>query len=139
MTIGVGEQECVIKFGKRTLDIAAGGMYRDKKRNSFYHDFTATALPDGATDGASLTSIVNSNIYAYVHTPDGIIRHHYQICPNMIMKTHQLPEVSLHRHYFQTAKCFWGIYCSKSIKSSSLITGIRGKLLTRACARRIKC
>ena len=30
----------LIKFGKRTLDIAAGGMYRDKKRNSFYHEYT---------------------------------------------------------------------------------------------------
>ena len=30
----------IIKFGKRTLDIAAGGMYRDKKRNSFYHEYT---------------------------------------------------------------------------------------------------
>ena len=45
-----------------------------------------------------LREFFNKETKAYVHTPDRIIRHHYQICPNMIMKTHQLPEVSLQRH-----------------------------------------
>ena len=30
----------LLRLGDRSLDIAAGGMYRDKKRNSFYHEYT---------------------------------------------------------------------------------------------------
>ena len=30
----------LLKFGSRSLDIAVGGMYRDKNRNSFYHEYT---------------------------------------------------------------------------------------------------
>ena len=30
----------LLHLGNNTLDIAAGGMYRDKQRNSFYHEYT---------------------------------------------------------------------------------------------------